>query len=117
MRRVETGELEYLDDDRAYIDGMPFTGLVFETNRRGIVIAETEYRDGLEDGPWTEWFSDGTTKRSTGENRAGRAIGTYRVWHGNGRLAEETTYDDAGTTRTRRTWDDEGNQLSDKTYR
>ncbi|MFB7721500.1 toxin-antitoxin system YwqK family antitoxin [Nocardia sp. NPDC056100] len=101
-------DLIYFDEDTAYVDGVPFTGIAYEENALGNRIAESEFRNGIEEGWSAEWYPDGIAKRSEGEIRYGFAWGTYRVWYSNGLLAEETEYDDRGEPRVIRKWDNEG---------
>ena len=90
--------------------GQPFTGELYETDGSGRMVTLFGVRDGIPDGPHREWFPDGTPKVEIMVVN-GRAQGTSRRWHDNGRLAEEREFDDdGGLTRIRR-WAEDGSLL------
>jgi antitoxin component YwqK of YwqJK toxin-antitoxin module len=116
--RINIDDADMSDDHRLTYQGEWFTGEAVETARNGQVIALTTYYAGMEDGPSKEWYPDGQPK-SEGQVRYGMAIGTFREWHRNGRLAVEQRFDDEGHGRqlSLRRWDEDGNLIEDKTYR
>ena len=51
------------------------------------------FKDGKEDGLWTEWYYDGQ-KAEEGTYKDGEEDGLWTYWHENGQKAEEETYKD-----------------------
>lgn len=90
--------------------GVPFTGEVVETKPDGTVLTLHTYLDGVEDGPYREWFDTGTP-RAEGEVRRGVPVGRHRRWHPDGRLAAERVFSDTGDERARREWDGNGDPV------
>lgn len=113
--RVEITELESHNFGPAEHQGVPFTGTAFEVDDHGTIIAEVDYKDGIEDGPSREWYADGSL-RAEGTNRNGIPVGEYREWHPGGLLAEETRFNDEGKHIYVRRWDEEGNITADRHY-
>lgn len=95
-------------------EGRPFTGELVDTDESGRVVGLTGYRDGIEDGPQREWFSDGRLQLE-GQCDYGSAVGEWREWHANGKLAEHTVFDRWGDLRRRQRWDEDGVLQDDET--
>ncbi|PJN40644.1 hypothetical protein CG747_09805 [Streptomyces sp. CB02959] len=107
----------YRDDGARlhYEDDAPFTGDVFARDRQGRVISLASYVDGVPSGPQYQWHPDGT-KKSEGRARYGLAIGDWRRWHPNGRLAEHKVFSLQGRYERVQKWDKEGNLVKDKSF-
>jgi len=52
---------------------------------------EGEYRDGLKEGPFTNFYPSGII-RGEGSYRSGRMDGPYTSWHENGQLRQNANY-------------------------
>lgn len=103
-------------DGNLLYGGRPYTGEVVETTRDGTVIAVSSYTHGYEDGPFRQWYPDGT-RRAEGQSRLGvGVVGVWREWHPNGQLALEHGFSDAGRQLFLRRWDESGALVEDKTY-
>ena len=114
--RINADDTDLDVDGCVLYDGTPYTGEVEETAPNGQVIAITSYYKGFEDGPTREWYRDGT-KRVEGESRFGvGAVGLWREWHPNGRLAVERGFSERGQQLYLRGWDEAGVLVEDKTY-
>lgn len=104
----EAGEF-YVDDcDRLCYCGEPFTGELVEHGLDHL-RTQTFYSEGVQDGPVTEWWADGSL-RVEGHMRSGRPVGAFREWHENGRLARVLHFGEFGPTSDER-WDAEGNSI------
>ncbi|MDQ1046540.1 toxin-antitoxin system YwqK family antitoxin [Streptomyces sp. V4I2] len=95
------------DGERLYYQGIPFTGEAVEY-QRGALVSLITYKEGVEDGPVREWYTDGTL-RSEGVMRDGFPAGEFQRWHPNGRLAARTIMSDNGLRQLAQfEWDEEG---------
>ncbi|MEW2436628.1 hypothetical protein AB0952_21140 [Streptomyces caniferus] len=109
-------EDSYRDDDmRVHHEDEPFTGEVVHRDADGRVSALICYVEGVPSGPQTEWYSDGS-KRNEGQTRWGLAVGDWRRWHPNGRLAEHSVFSPQGRRTRRRRWDQDGNLTEDRSF-
>ncbi|MDT0304781.1 toxin-antitoxin system YwqK family antitoxin [Streptomonospora wellingtoniae] len=115
MERVEDTDIEY-DDGIAFLNDDVYTGEVVELDSDGNVIGLITYKRGHEHGPWLEWYSSGARKVEGQVDIGKGAVGTWRHWHENGRLAQERRFDDRGRALSNRTWDAEGNLVEDRQY-
>ncbi|WP_432138705.1 toxin-antitoxin system YwqK family antitoxin [Streptomyces sp. bgisy154] len=96
------------DGELLYYQGSLFTGEAVEY-QRGALVSLITYKDGIEDGPVREWYTDGTL-RSEGAMRNGFPVGEFRRWHPNGRLAARTVMSANGLHQLARfEWDEDGN--------
>ncbi len=104
--RVPLDEAEFDDDDRLVYGGQLFTGVAVEADEDGVLLGETSYRDGVQDGPERNFRDDGSVSL---ENvyRFG-IIRESRRWHANGRLAYEMHADEFGRMETAQHWDAAG---------
>jgi antitoxin component YwqK of YwqJK toxin-antitoxin module len=108
MKRIHVflDDSELDDSLRLVHEGEPFTGELVNTYGETLIFLET-YRDGWRDGPLREWYEDGTPK-AEGMARHSLAVGTYREWHRNGRLAVEKLFNDKGRLVSEKHWDEDG---------
>ncbi|MEU7769467.1 hypothetical protein AB0B25_30900 [Nocardia sp. NPDC049190] len=105
--RVLLDDAEYNDDDRLTYGGQLFTGVAVEVDEDGVILGETSFRDGVQDGPERGFRDDGSLSIENiylfGIIREGRR------WHGNGRLAYEMHADQSGRMESEQYWDPDGN--------
>ncbi|WP_158628581.1 toxin-antitoxin system YwqK family antitoxin [Saccharopolyspora rhizosphaerae] len=94
--------------------GSPFTGEVVDFAADGTVIELTSYENGIEHGPQVEWFPNGT-KQLEGRCDRGKAVGEWREWHSNGRLARYEEFDEFGELLKRQRWSEAGELTEDHT--
>jgi antitoxin component YwqK of YwqJK toxin-antitoxin module len=107
--RIDIDDLDVdLDQGmRLLYRGEPFTGEVME-HLGGALVSLENYEDGLVHGPSWEWYEDGTL-RSEGTARRARAVGVWREWHPNGKLACERVFTEDGLARLSvQEWDASG---------
>lgn len=57
----------------------------------GEEIGRGSYKDGLEDGPWTQTYDDGCT--GAGNFQDGRQAGPWKTFHKNGSLQDSGSYE------------------------
>ena len=82
---------------------------------RGEVISTGAYRGGLETGPWSQVYEDGS--RGEGDFLEGRRTGPWRTFHPNGAAQDQGVYEDGlreGQWVSRRR---DGTLLRQATYR
>lgn len=109
--RVDCEEVE--DDEYLILhQGEPFTGEVVERREDGSLITLYTYDTGNADGPYKEWYPDQRLYKE-GMMRLGLPVGLHRRWYPDGRLAEESSFSDQNVEIMHRTFDREGNLLSD----
>ncbi|MYS24960.1 hypothetical protein GA0115240_172015 [Streptomyces sp. DvalAA-14] len=114
---VDDPELDAELDQSVTYQGRLFTGETYEENpRTRVVVAETTYRDGLEDGPTRGWYPDGEIEFE-GTVERGLPKGVWRSWHRNGRLAEEKEFGgrQGGVVALRR-WSEDGELVEERTF-
>jgi antitoxin component YwqK of YwqJK toxin-antitoxin module len=85
MNRIPWSELELDEDYRERHHQKPFTGLAFETDADGRLVAEAQFVAGLLNGRKTTWYPSGQIE-SEGVYRHGVTHGERRQWSENGRL-------------------------------
>lgn len=87
--------------------GEPFTGEV-EEYLAGHRVSLVTYKDGFRDGPYREWYKDGTLS-AEGVMRKGFVSGEFKRWHPNGVLAKHMINSEDGRTPLAEfEWDEEG---------
>lgn len=111
--RVGFDEVDIQDDLRVTHQGVPFTGEVVEHAPDGRIVALTTYFDGMEDGPYAEWYPTGEPK-AAGTVRYGTAVGVHESWHRDGGLAGRDEFDDAGRLLRRLRWAADGTVIDDR---
>lgn len=94
-------------------EGHPFTGEVEDTDAEGRVIGLTSYTGGIEHGLQAEWYPTGE-KYIEGQCEQGSAVGEWREWHRNGKLAEHSLFNEFGELIQLRRWDEEGNLVENR---
>ena len=108
--RVSIDDLD-VDYTEACYQGVPFTGVAYEQHPDGSLVAETEYRNGLELGWARDYHPDGQMASEHYRGVFGPE-GVAREWYPNGRLSREAFYED-GVPLSKRGWDEQGNLAYD----
>lgn len=111
--RIDARETCMGEDMLVTHDDEPYTGEVEHREADGTIVAVITYYEGIEHGPHHTWYVDGT-KRSQGIANMGAAVGQWRRWHPDGRLACLQTFDNHGRQLHRTEWDREGNVVVDR---
>ena len=112
IRRVDWNDLDFDEHHRAFLDGVPFTGVAVEMYPSGALWTESPMVDGLIEGSSREWYEDGQIESDEVHHRG--ALRYVRTWHRNGQLKEEATVEDT-IALTRKVWDEHGRLLLDYT--
>ena len=105
--QVSIDDVEWDDDQRVLVGGVPFTGEVVEYDKNRKLLALTTYRNGMKDGPERLYYDDGSPQFE-GNWRLGHGVGIQRRWHPNGRLKAERVYGEQGGLIEVRTWAADG---------
>ena len=71
----------------------PFTGNNLCKHQNGQIRSKGKFKDGKEDGRWTEWYRNGQIF-SEGNYKDGKRDGKWTFWYGNGQKMEEVNYKD-----------------------
>ena len=71
----------------------PYTGWVKGVHGNGQVSALVPFKDGKEDGLWTQWHDNGE-KKQEGHYKDGEQDGLYTEWHDNGQKMKEGHFKD-----------------------
>ncbi|MEE6261532.1 toxin-antitoxin system YwqK family antitoxin [Plantactinospora sonchi] len=100
--RVLLDEADFNDDDRLTYRGELFTGVAAEVDSEGVLLAESTYRNGVQDGPERTFRDDGSV-RTEDTYRFGILVES-REWHRNGRLAYELRNDEFGRRLSEQRW-------------
>jgi antitoxin component YwqK of YwqJK toxin-antitoxin module len=102
MNRVHVNQID-IDDYIYFLNGKPFTGVMYETYPDRRISTEQTLRMGMPDGPMRRWLRNGTLA-SEKSYKMGLLHGTNRLWSANKRLRCETRYD-LGVAVERKKWD------------
>ncbi|GAA4033514.1 hypothetical protein GCM10022232_94120 [Streptomyces plumbiresistens] len=109
MRRIDIDddEVDIGFDHRLLYAGDPYTGEA-EEYLAGRLVSRVTYTDGFKDGPYREWYKDGTLS-AEGVMRMGFVSGEFKRWHPNGVLAKRMINSQDGKTPLAEfEWDEEG---------
>ena len=74
-----------------YINGKQEGFLTKFFEKTGIKKEETFYKDGVQQGLWTEWYSDGQKKRERNFS-GGERDSVWTTWYKNGNKKLQATY-------------------------
>ena len=86
----------------------PYSGKVVFYHDDGKKKKEGTFKDGKEDGLYTEWYENGQ-KDYEGTYKDGELNGEWTYWHENGQKSDEITYKD-GKEIDYKAWDSDGNK-------
>ncbi|MFI2432195.1 toxin-antitoxin system YwqK family antitoxin [Streptomyces sp. NPDC018693] len=104
---IDDDEVDVAFDQRLLYAGEPYTGEVVE-HLAGSMVSLITYADGFKDGPYREWYENGTL-RAEGVMRMGFVSGEFKRWHSNGCLARRMlNSEDGKTPLAEYEWDEEG---------
>jgi antitoxin component YwqK of YwqJK toxin-antitoxin module len=78
--------------------------------------AKGRYEDGLEEGPWTYWYPEGT-RREEGRFQAGQREGPWRFWRQDGTLESEQSFHGGALHGPAVEYDEAGRKLAERSYR
>lgn len=118
----ERPELEVRDDSEVLYDmdeglyclgDIPYTGLVHQRSRAGVLISEESFVDGVLDGICRYWYPNGQPMQEK-TFRGNSAYGPVREWHKNGQIKREALMDYGIRLRDRK-WDEAGVLTEDYT--
>ncbi|TDQ52270.1 toxin-antitoxin system YwqK family antitoxin [Actinorugispora endophytica] len=116
MNRISDEELESDGTGIALHEGKPFSGESVDYGPNGQILSLSTYKNGYEEGPWLEWYPDGTPKVEGLVAYSKGAVGPWKKWHPNGLIAEERNFDEEGVLVSERRWSDAGDLVEEKTY-
>ena len=98
-------------------DDHPFTGFVFDINKRtGIQVFSYGMNNGIKNGLYSEFFSNGN-KKIEGAYKEGREYGQWIEWHENGQKWYEGTYKDGKRDELWTYWYENGQKWYEITYK
>lgn len=102
MLRVNYNELEGMPYPSPWgggqwsYNGVPFTGVAYvEDDQTGIVLSETSYIDGYEEGLETDYWDNGNKKEEC-YNKDDFIYGDHKKWDQQGNLIYHVEHDDFG---------------------
>ncbi|WP_116244287.1 toxin-antitoxin system YwqK family antitoxin [Nocardiopsis sp. FIRDI 009] len=113
MRRVTSDETDVDADGTVTYQGAPFTGESVSRAADGRLEESVAYLDGVEHGPWLEWYPDGTPRAQGECDRHLGVIGLWREWHPSGRISLEEVWTHVGHLTTSREWNHRGALVRD----
>ena len=94
MRRVRDSEVVLDEEQRASLDGQPFTGVAYDDAAvaNGVTLSEVVYDDGWQSGVARDYFADGSVAAESSYFQ-GTQHGWDRRWSPDGQLLRETLYE------------------------
>ena len=75
-----------------------------------LLVETTEYKEGVQHGPWKKWYDDGKPF-FVATCEEGKLEGVYKEWHENGQLARECTYKQGKVDGVEKLWYENGNLM------
>lgn len=107
-----TGRLRFRDldtdiDQRLTLNGIPFTGVAFETYSNGQLREEQSFVDGIPEGFGRSWYANGQLA-DEGSSHRGAPHGIVRQYYDSGALKQEALCE-FGICIKRKQWDKCGN--------
>ena len=85
---VDRNGVKYQQDSQK-----PYSGEIFDLYDNGNKKIEGSYKDGKEDGLWTEWYENGQKEEEV-TFKDGELDGLITKWYENGQKEEEATFKD-----------------------
>jgi len=93
-----------------------FTGRLVKKYRNEQKKLEGNYKDGKEEGLWTEWHKNGQ-KEWEGNYKDGKEDGLFTMWDENGQKKREENWKDGNREGLWTRWDKEGNVTKTETWK
>ena len=109
---IDRGGLMYAPNDDE-----PFTGIVFDFYENGEKKLNGNYRKGLMNGKWTDWYESGQKSSETTSFKDGIPDGLFTSWYENGQKESEGTFKDGKEDGLHITWFENGFKESEYTYK
>lgn len=111
--RINYDELDVSDDGQLHTyDDKPFTGIAYEEDHGGRLLAEDSFVGGVRNGASLTYYPTGNLQAE--ENLQGGGLeGLCRYWYENGQLRAEKIYDKHSILVKERTWNDSGELTKD----
>jgi antitoxin component YwqK of YwqJK toxin-antitoxin module len=104
--RVDIDTLDVSDGYTHRLNGAPFTGIAYETDLNGRVVAEISIESGIQTGPVREFNEHGQLLLEE-HYMGGQKHGSRREWNEAGRLLVEERYE-FGILVSRTRWNEAG---------
>ena len=106
---------ELQKEGKLYIkEGKPFTGPCYLKHDNGKIAIKGQLKNGLKDGSWIYWYSDGQKKRET-TYIDGKKEGITYYWYENGQKQKEIMFRQDKNI-DQKLWDEEGNRLPNPSF-
>ncbi len=86
---------------------IPYTGQIISYYSNGKRESEFSYKDGKEDGLFTQWYEDGQ-KKQEGTSKDGEWNGLLTSWWENGQKSSEINYKNDIIINIKGRWDQDG---------
>ena len=103
LKRGEEGErLFYAPNEQS-----PYTGWIKEMYNNGQVKGLCHFKDGKQDGLFTQWFENGQ-KQAVKNYKDGKRDGVWTFWYKNGQKLEELNYKDGKQDGLKTGWYENG---------
>jgi hypothetical protein len=100
---IQAGDVEWDDDQRLIVDGVPFSGEAVTYNWLDEVTSLATYVEGFREGVQREWY-DGGQLKSEMTVRNGRMVGAARWWGRDGNLVREERHDRTALVKLAPEW-------------
>lgn len=91
MQRVDLDRIEFADDYRYLLNGVPYTGIGVEAVD-GRAVCEMEFQNGIQQGTTREFHENGRLRREA-QYRNNALHGVVREWSDEGLLQLEEEYE------------------------
>lgn len=91
-----------------------YNGTVYSKFDNGQIGLKGSFSNGIKEGAWEYWYSNGQQKRIT-TYKAGKKEGLTTYWHLNGVKSKEILYKNDKNI-DQKLWDEEGNRLPNPSF-
>ena len=95
--------------------GVIFTGMIYNTNNLGDTISTGEYKNGLKNGVWKKFYSNGKLKEKRGFKN-GLKVGLYEGFYNDGAKNFVFMFKNGEYNGTNRLWSKDGQIIEEFNY-
>ena len=94
----------------------PYTGFIDTYNEKNVLLARTEFKNGIQDGSSKLYYPSGKLySEATFQN--GKQVGVQKDYYENGKVAAETTYKNSQPNGPAKIYDENGKLLQQATFK
>ena len=94
----------------------PYTGFIETYNEKNVLVARTEFKNGIQDGSSKIYFPNGKLY-SEASFKNGKQVGVQKDYYENGKLQGEATYKNGQLDGVAKLYDESGKVVEEATFK